>query len=205
MFENLFGNVLENMFKRAAKRKIPKSIDDCTEVDPVSEELWGWAESTERLGKILLGVYIAYGILSAIMGAFIVDNYGSPEGFDFMLFIPEIVKCIICGILISILYHLIALLIASLATITQSTRVTAKLAEYRTRKAEDYFPTEEEMKKYERNEDYEKYEKEFCNNLSELAKKTDNSKENQRRWVCSHCGELNDFGNAMCKSCGEYR
>ncbi|MBQ3123956.1 MAG: hypothetical protein IJC09_00855 [Clostridia bacterium] len=166
----------ENMFKKASKRKIPKSIDDCTEVDPVSEELWGWAESTERWGKILLVIYILYGIITAITTAIVVDAYGSPDGFNVALCISGVIKCAIYAVLAYILYHLIALLIASLATITQSTRVTAKLTEYRVRKAENYFPTDEEMKKYERNEDYEKYEKEFCNNLSELAKKTDNSK-----------------------------
>lgn len=124
------------------KNAIATSIDECVKTGPVSEELWGWSMWCDKIGKILFWVMIIWGIITSIIVGITVNKYGGTK-FSFNLFISELIQRIIYAWLEYIIYHIISILISSLATITQNTRVTAKLTEYQLRKHENSFASED--------------------------------------------------------------
>lgn len=181
------------MFKE--KQTEVKSIAECVKVDPISNELWSWAENTEKWGKFLFYALIIYGFISSIVTSIIMDEFGDFESWNFVMFITNILQYALYAYIEYIVYRTIALLIASLATITQNTRVTAKLTEYKIRKAENNFSsTSPNIPKSAPSKGF---------NLSKVAQEIDNSVNNG--WKCSKCGYMNPSGVVMCKSCGQYK
>ncbi len=178
------------------KTKAVKSIDECVQVDPVSKELWAWAENVEKWGKILLYGLIIFGVISSISLGVITDEYGDFDSWSFLLFITNLIDYIFYAFIEYIVYHVVAVLIASLASITQHTTVSAKLAEYRIRKAENNFAEPEEGVKASNSRE---------NNLSKVSQKVNEDKLTGDSWICKACGEKNLSYSLLCKSCGKYR
>ena len=112
-------NFITNSREQQAKQL--KNIFDCKINDPIVSNLFVWAERLERWGKILFWLIIIAGTI----WAFIVASQTFLRFLEEMLGVAFYAFIEYCG------YHVLALLIGSLATIARSTTITAKLTEYR--------------------------------------------------------------------------
>ncbi len=143
---------MENMFSGNVEKKVPKSFSQCYETDNTSRNLWIWCERLEKFGKILLWVIIIFGTIIAVSSSISTEEvtkgyyytYTEEEtSFDFALFIVTLTKTVIYAFVEYCIYHVLALLIAALATIVQNTRITANVALFVNSKAEKKVNEEE--------------------------------------------------------------
>ena len=136
---------MANMFSGNQEKKIPKDLKSCYKYDNVTKELWGMCESAEVWGKILFWVIIIFGVIIAITSSLSSEEvtkgtyyiYTDIETtFDIDLFLATVFETGIYALIEYLLYHIIALLIGSLASLVQHTRITANIALYNSAKAE---------------------------------------------------------------------
>ena len=118
------------------ENEVPHSIEDCTRNDIMTDKLWSWARTFEKLGQIFFILIVIGGCAVSIWSASIVNQYTDKKTFSFTAFLGGIEKYAIYAVIEFIAYRIITLLIASLARIVQSTHTTARLAEYSARKQE---------------------------------------------------------------------
>lgn len=126
-----------SMYDGIESESSPKTIDDCVKPDKLSSTLWKWAKNIETIGVVVL-------VLIIIGGAFIAYNAGSEAtldsktmkysaDFNFKAFFSSLSTYAIIAVVEYCIYHVFSLLIASLASIVQNTRITARIAEYSAR------------------------------------------------------------------------
>ena len=122
-----------NMFTDLEKRKFPKSLRRCLEIDPVSANLWRWCQRLESLGLFLFWAIIGIGTILAFTTAFVETGEGryTDKEFDFWLFVFNLAKTALYAYLEYIVYHVLALLIGSAASVVQNTKISADVALYR--------------------------------------------------------------------------
>mgnify|MGYP001029837956 CR=1 FL=1 len=129
-----------NIVTESRKNETPTSIKDCLKTDEITKNLWTWAERLEKLGKILFWTIIISGIIIALGTSIetVEKSYGTytyeRTEFSFSVFLTAILQTALYAFIEYCSYHVLALLISSLASITQNTKTTAKLMEYVTRK-----------------------------------------------------------------------
>lgn len=117
-----------NMFKKAQRDPVSKSIDDCIQVDELAKNLWKWASRLDILGKVLMWLIIIAGIIMSILSGSVI-----PEKFNFTLFFTSLYPFGIYAFLDYCVFHVLALLISALAGIYHNTRQSARLLEYQIR------------------------------------------------------------------------
>ena len=118
-----------SMFENCMNEPAPKTIEDCTSPDNLTKSLWNWAKILEKYGAVLLVFILVNGIISSWSDAKNVVAITGESGFSVALFLVSFMKAIIYAILEYLVYHVLALLVASLARIVQSTRTPARIAE----------------------------------------------------------------------------
>lgn len=111
---------MKNMFSGNREKQVPKTFYDCYKTDNVTNNLWLWAERLETIG-IVLAVII--GIATLI--TFIAIAIGE---YEYSLILVGIIAAPIAAFLEYISFHIIALLIGSLASIVQNTKISADIA-----------------------------------------------------------------------------
>ena len=175
---------METMFSNMSQKKIPFNIKECMQTDPVSANLWTWCERLEKLGKILFWILIVRGLYNAIDSAITTTEvthgtfypYTETETtFDFMVFLTSAIATGIYAFLEYCGYHVIALLIGALASITQSNVITANVALLSNVQSSHPDSSEKEN--------------------SPISD----------RWQCEYCDEYNEKYLLYCKGCGKYR
>jgi len=112
----------------SSEKKIPKSLEDCCETDKVSGILWSWSDWLELWGSRILVVLIILGVISIIGQAMQVANID--EDMVFLTVVTSALTWSLYAIIEYCVYHVLSLLVASLATIVQNTRITANVALY---------------------------------------------------------------------------
>lgn len=122
-----------SMFESSMNESIPKTIEDCTTQDSLTKTLWSWAINLEKYGAVLLVIILIGGLISAFMNAQVVTNMAGNTEFSAPMFIAAFFNTIVYAVLEYLVYHVLALLVGSLAKIVQSTRTTARLAEWNAR------------------------------------------------------------------------
>lgn len=165
-----------------SERRIPKSLKDCYATDYVSSNLWNWSNQLESWGRIILVILIIIGIISTIGQAVLVaeDNVD----FVFLTVITSIATWTFYAFIEYCVYHVLSLLIASLATIVQNTRITANVAIYNAAKEEGN-PNGE---------------------TGYSSSKLDNERTSgSTLWICKECGTKNAVGNVYCVDCGKHK
>ena len=125
---------MANMFKETAKHVKPISVEDSIKTDRVIDNLWIWCSRLETLGVVLFVILVIIGIIASIISGFqVVDiSYsGNPVyEFNFGMFCLTLLDYALYAFIEYCTYHVIALLIGALASITQNTKATARLLEY---------------------------------------------------------------------------
>ncbi len=126
---------MANMFNESQKHITPTSLEDSVKTDRVIKNLWSWASGLETLGMILFVAIIVIGVITAVISSFEVVNsysYKSEYEFNWGMFFLKLIDCALYAFIEYCAYHVIALLVGSLASITQNTKATAKIIEYNT-------------------------------------------------------------------------
>lgn len=139
---------MANMFKETSKHVKPISVEDSIKSDRVIDNLWSWCSRLETLGIILFIILIIIGIIASIIAGFeVVDiSYGGKPKyeFNFGMFFVTLLDYALYAFIEYCAYHVFALLIGALASITQNTKATARLLEYQL--SADELPGENEWK-----------------------------------------------------------
>ncbi len=145
---------MANMFSGNVKKKIPKDLRECYKTDNVTHNLWVWCERLEKWGfriciaLAIIGIFtiIKNGIETAqLLDELNIDlNEITVVSAEYGIEIKSVFEVVIEGILIWTFYcfieyctyHVLALLVGSLATIVQNTKITANITLYNSAKAE---------------------------------------------------------------------
>ena len=133
---------MKTMFSGNQKKKVPGSFEECYKPDIVSTNLWVWGERMEKLGKILFISLIICGIILSITTSISTVQiekgiYTTTEtNFSFQTFISILITYAFYAFIEYCAYHVIALIICSLASIVQNNRITANIALFNSAKAE---------------------------------------------------------------------
>lgn len=144
-----------NMFSGNQEKKIPKSFKDCYKTDDITKNLWLWCERLEKWGLILFWILIIIGVIDTIMAGInahqLIEEIGvetaeeirevsAEMGIEIPTVFEALVNNLFSWTLYSFLeycaYHILALLIGSLATIVQHTKITANITLYNSAKTE---------------------------------------------------------------------
>ncbi len=146
---------MANMFSANQEKKIPKSFKDCYKTDGITQNLWLWCERLEKWGKILFWILIVIGIVDTIIAGInahqLIEQIGAETveeireaSAEMGIEIPTVFEVLVTNLLSWTLYsfleyctyHILALLVSSLATIVQHTKITANITLYNSAKAE---------------------------------------------------------------------
>ncbi|MBR5223524.1 MAG: hypothetical protein IKV81_05120 [Clostridia bacterium] len=146
---------MANMFSGNQEKKIPKDFKDCYKTDSITKNLWLWCERLEKWGKILFWILIVIGVIDTIMAGInahqLIEEIGAETveeireasaelGIEIPTVFEALVNNLLSWTLYSFLeycaYHILALLIGSLASIVQHTKITANISLYNSAKAE---------------------------------------------------------------------
>lgn len=118
-----------------AEEKTAYTIDECLKEDKTTAQLRAWSVSLEKLGQGLFWTIVILGLILSIVNG--KDEY---DDFSVTVFLTEFISWCIYAFIEYVVAKVLSLLIAALANITHNTRITAKLAEYTTRRAEGAIP-----------------------------------------------------------------
>lgn len=126
---------MNNMFSGKNKKRIPKSLFECIKEDAVVTHLHTWAERLESWGHFLFIMLIIIGIISTIVvTVLMVDLY---EEMAFVTCIASVITWAFYAFIEYCAYHVLALLISALASITQNTMISADVSLYQASKERD--------------------------------------------------------------------
>lgn len=108
-----------NMFSETLKEAQINSINDCTRIDPVSDNLWTWAKRIETLGKILFWILIIDGLILSILSGYAgigIEKYLMPNDneFNFNIFLMSFLEYGLYAYLEFCSYHILASLLVRL-------------------------------------------------------------------------------------------
>ena len=143
---------MANMFSGNTKKRIPKSLKECYQTDNVTNNLWLWCERLEKWGLRICIFLAAIGIVTIIYNTIETVKFLDELGIDYFeittgaakLGIKSVPEVLLENLFLWSLYcfleycayHALALLIGSLASIVQHTKITSDIALYTAAKAE---------------------------------------------------------------------
>lgn len=207
---------MANMFSGNREKQIPKTFEDCYKTDSVSKELWHWCEQIEKWGLILFIIVIVVGLIFSIDTSIVEKEVIVKEAtswrdaeteiktvFEFENFLISLLYVAISALLEYVIYHVIALLIGALATIVQSTRITANVSLYKYA-TENNIPIEINT---ENKTDKEiicdkKLHKIFLAEIKDIDTDSENAHweksklTSTRKLICNHCGKELTYVNS---------
>lgn len=131
---------MANMFSGNEKREIPTELSQCTQASPVASNLWLWAKRLETLGKVLFWIIILIGVIETGVLIIKANAVGTENDELLDLTFSQIVKYSLSAFIEYCSYHVLALLIGSLASIVQNSKISADVALL---EANHHFPTEQ--------------------------------------------------------------
>lgn len=123
---------MTTMFSGNQQKSVPKSFEECYKKDNVSTNLWQWGERIEKLGRIFFFILIIAGpVISAVIGAYD-EEYGEFDwdDFNFGAYFLTLLSYALYAFIEYCVYHVLALLFCSLASIVQNNNITANIALY---------------------------------------------------------------------------
>lgn len=199
---------MANMFSGKKDKHIPTSLAECTREDATVSNLHLWAERLETLGKVLFIILIVVGIIATIAEGITTAEYfeemeSSVSKYELAaagIELPSVLDVVVSSILKWSLfayleyciYHVMALTISALASITQNTMITANVALFGAYQ-ENAVPAASQQ-------------------AMPATTPTTASTPNKRftpappnMWTCRDCGTQNKVEHGQCKKCGKYR
>ena len=170
------------IYRFSSTKKIPKSLDECKQIDDVSANLWAWAERIDTIGLV-------YSIIVALIAFIaILVNYG------FSYFLLALLAAPIVFIVSYAGFFAVSLILAALASITQNTCVSANVALY---EASIDHPDQTTPQKAAPSVAFSAPKK--------VSFQTENSQVSSGKWECKNCLTYNNAEHTHCKECGKSR
>lgn len=176
---------MANMFSGKISKRIPKTLEECVQSDATVTNLHIWAERLESWGAVLCAVLIIIGVISTIIAT--VNMADVNEDLIFSTCLTSIITWGLYAFIEYCVYHVLALLISALASITQNTIISANVAllnadqNPETPRAPEQAPSAEPQR------------------TSLYA----SAEQQSPRWFCTHCGASNKGSNTFCEMCGK--
>ena len=193
---------MKNMFSGKSEIKIPKTLNECIKPDATVTNLHVWSERVENLGKMLFRILIVAGIIMSII--MLVQN-DHDEFVAFSSAFSTLATWALYAFIEYCSYHIIALLISSLASITQSTLITANITLYKA-SLNDADSTKQSTDEPTETVDTVVKSAPIIDNKKPVSHAhATPSPTADRMWTCKNCGTLNKYEYGMCKKCAQYR
>ncbi len=217
---------MANMFSGNIKKTIPKNLEECYETDNMTRNLWVWAERLEQWGLAICVLMAIIGVIeiisTGIQVAEILDDYNNNEYTGYYSVSDAVFDCLLNWVFYCFLefcvYHMLALIVGSLATIVQNTKINANVALYNAAKDDGEQSAKddgEQSKKDDRENANIPQSKPTHKWLCKCGKmitstpcpycgKGDDEKEKEPDrdcWKCMGCGKINSGDKKVC-DCG---
>lgn len=217
------------MFLGNQEKKIPKDFKECYKTDSITQNLWLWCERLEKWGKILFWILIIIGVIDTIIAGInaheLIEQIGAETveeireaSAEMGIEIPTVFEALVNNLLSLTLYsfleycayHILALLIGSLASIVQHTKITANVTLYNSAKTEgvtyDLDDDEQDCHTNETNINNQQHIN-FRNKKIHKRKKTqessfDNAESFENVIFCRVCGAETTNDIDTCHVCG---
>lgn len=184
---------LENsktMFDDCSNEKSPNNLGDCLKQDKVTANLWSWAHNLEVIGQVLLAIILIAGVFETIVTAMATGEANVSEGASMFTAVVVLVKWALYAIIEYCVYHVLALLVGSLASIVYHTKVTAQIAELQYR---NEIPAETKNANV--------HTAPAGNNS--IFNTNNSTVSDDGTWLCGSCGCRNQKSTKYCKNCGK--
>lgn len=196
--------IMANMFKETSRHVKPISVEDSIKSDRVIDNLWSWCSRLETLGFVLFIILIIIGIITSIISGFEtvgITYSGKPEyKFNFGTFFVNLMGSALYAFIEYCAYHVIALLIGALASITQNTKATARLLEYQLSGNEA--PSENEWKCKNCGRINSSYVGTCSCGNTKAENDSDNYDKTTSQRYCENCGKEISDKTVYCSKCG---
>ena len=186
---------MANMFTGKSKKQIPKTLSECTSPDATASNLHYWSEKLENWGQILFVILIIIGIISTIVDT--VNMADINEDMAFATCITSAITWALYAFIEYCAYHVLALLISALASITQNTIISANVALYEASKnCTDSTPQPAATQHTPIFSD---------KNTDSYSQTVNRTTAPDGMWACKNCGTHNSLNYGQCKKCGKFK
>lgn len=170
-------------------RNIPNSLEECTHTGETVSNLYRFASQLEKWGTRLLIVLMIAGVI------FTIANTVSLIDVNEELIIPTLISSVLSWSIYTAIaffaYHILAMLIRALASITENTAITANVALWEASKKT--IPAKDLPKKQQPDPTADQPAAPAAHTPSEVHK--DGS------WSCPNCGQKNLSTRTTCWRC----
>lgn len=194
-----------SLFGEKEKMSIPKNLDECRTADTTARELWRIAEKVESWGATILFVIAILGLFSSLATNDFINDITREESLSG--FFVSLIIWAIAAVIEYITYHLISLFISAIASVVQSTRVSAKVALYRASKDFDPAPLSGETQEASQPDQKRSG---FANkaNIENYSRNMDAPAVEPRQTntgeiICPKCGESQSANRTVCWRCSQ--
>lgn len=197
---------MANMFSGNNEKAIPQNLSECTKTNLTVVNLHDWSERLERWGKILFWILVGVGAIVSIAKAIETHEFRSEYSYELAelerlgtpvpttaeVFFTNALTWALYAFIEYCAYHVLALLISALASITQNTMISANVALYEANK-----------KGVQMNMPNSNVVSGNNANVNVVANRYTPAPAGM--WACQRCGTHNKSSYGQCKHCGEYR
>lgn len=193
---------MANMFSNKERNDIPKTLSDCIKPDATVENLHAWAERLESWGAYFCIILLVIGIISTCMNVYAVS---SEEELILGTALSSLVTWGIYIIIAFCSFHVFALLISALATITQNTIISANVALYESAQNAPAFKPDESHTPVESKAPEKAVAKEAPKAVSKEEKQTAIApiQVDATTIECPTCHTTQNAARSVCWSCGQ--
>lgn len=183
---------MASMFSQNYKKQIPKTLEECSQPDDTAFNLHFWAERLEAWGKFLFILIIIVGIIATINLAIDTD-----EDNVAMICVTSAITWAFWAFIEYCSYHILALIIYALGSITENTNIAANVALYTAAK-------EKGNTQPSSDDEHTSSKSTYSTQRKSSAKAPDitfNAPAGYR--ICKNCGRQNTQDRKTCWNCNE--
>ena len=166
--------------------RIPNTLEECTNTGKTVSNLYHYALQLEKWGKRLFVILIVVGIIFTVVET--VSLIDVNEELIIPTLISSLLSWSVYAVIEFFVYHVLAMLIRALASITENTMITANVALWEASKKDNSISevvTAEQSDVPTEQPDIKAYSRQF----------------DDGSWTCTSCGQKNLSTRATCWRC----
>lgn len=167
--------------------RIPNALEECTNTGKISSNLYHYALQLEKWGKRLFVILIVVGIIFTVVETVSLIDVNEE------LIIPTLISSLLSWSIYAVIeffaYHILAMLIRALASITENTMITANVALWQASQKDKIV-------------DDEVVHTQECDVSAKIPKeKVTIAPNSDGSWTCPSCGQKNLSTRTSCWRC----
>ncbi len=200
---------MANMFSGNNETQIPKNLSECTKTNATVSNLHRWSERLEKWGKILFWIIVVLGIFVTI--AEMIETQKLRQAYRDMMeqyielpsewevFFNKLLTWAFYAFFEYCAYHVLALLISALASITQNTIISANVALYKaSQNCTGPTSTQPTAGIVSSNSTVQSPK-------PNAVQYVNHGPAPDGMWTCQNCGTHNSLNYGQCKKCGKFK